>query len=568
METTRFPGRTARFTDLRVAVLVAPALLAWIVPAAARADDARVFTRAELLADAEQLAASLEEAHPDPYVNGGGKVAFHRRLDDLLGGIPAGGMTKEQFYRRLLPFVAALRDGHTAVLAPEPDGAPRPGLPIAFRIVEESLVVAGTPPAGAVASGGRSAGADDLLGAVLVSVEGIPMPDLVARQNALRGIENASGTLALLSRGLKSARRLATLVPEWRDETRIRAAFRLASGETREVSFEPGPPAASAAGSRVELPDTTKSDVAWRFLDGAGKTAILEITDMSGYREACEAWLASGMSQAPEFVHAAYAKFHAGAVPKDMAAVLAGIPAATEVFTDLVTAMARRKTQSLIVDVRDNGGGHDLMVPMLVAFLFGRDAMMTYDQGYVITKYSPLFFRMYTAIRLEDINRGRDLPLSADGYDFAEERGRGRRRDAEVLADLKKVPTFYRPFEKGLPTYRPPKLVVLSSSLTYSAGYSMVAALERLGATVVGTPSAQAGNAFVDSLLFRLQNTQLDCAVSFKQNVTYPDDAAKGRCLVPHVLLTYDKLAELHFDPNAEVLLALETLGRSPAMPR
>ena len=82
-----------------------------------------------------------------------------------------------------------------------------------------------------------------------------------------------------------------------------------------------------------------------------------------------------------------------------------------------------------------------------------------------------------------------------------------------------------------------------------------------IGATVVGTPSAHAGNNFGDSLLFQLPNTQLRGAVSFKQNVTFPDDPDKGRCLIPDVWLTHEKWASLNFDPNAEVLLALEYLG-------
>jgi hypothetical protein len=49
------------------------------------------FSREPLIEDARQLAAILEATHPDPYTNGGGRSAFHRRL---LNGIPPEGMTK------------------------------------------------------------------------------------------------------------------------------------------------------------------------------------------------------------------------------------------------------------------------------------------------------------------------------------------------------------------------------------------------------------------------------------------------------------------------------------------
>lgn len=130
---------------------------------------------------------------------------------------------------------------------------------------------------------------------------------------------------------------------------------------------------------------------------------------------------------------------------------------------------------------------------------------------------------------------------------------------------LKLAPTFYKVYSQGLyeSFYRPSRIVVLCSAWTYSSGYTMLAVLEQFGATVVGTPPARAGNNFTDSLLFRLKNTQLNGAVSFKRNITFPDDPEKGRCLKPDVLLTHEKWASLDFDPNAEVLLALEFLTGS-----
>jgi len=95
------------------------------------AEDNRIFAQQELVHDARQLASILERSHPDPYISGGGKIAFQRRFQDLLEEIPADGMTAEQFHRLLLPFVAALRDGHTALLTPQTGTQPQPGLPLA-----------------------------------------------------------------------------------------------------------------------------------------------------------------------------------------------------------------------------------------------------------------------------------------------------------------------------------------------------------------------------------------------------------------------------------------------------
>ncbi|MBE3087725.1 MAG: hypothetical protein IMZ71_01205, partial [Chloroflexi bacterium] len=263
----------------------------------------------------------------------------------------------------------------------------------------------------------------------------------------------------------------------------------------------------------------------------------------------------------------AYQEFHGQAAPEHVDDILAGIPSATGVFQDLVVAMKRAGTEHLIVDLRENTGGNDLMVRILLYFLFGRESMVSYDKGFQISRYSELYFQVYANASLAGLNRNRAVPLKVGDYDFSDEQARNKGIDPAVLLkaageSLKGTPTFYKVFNQDLygNFYRPPHLVVLSSAWTYSSGFTMLAALEELGATVVGTPSAHAGNNFGDSLLFQLTNTKLRGAVSFKQNVTFPDDPDKGRCLRPDIMLTHEKWASLDFDPNAEVLLALEFL--------
>jgi len=525
------------------------------------AQDSRIFTQQELMHDARQLASILERSHPDPYISGGGKILFQRRFQNLLEDIPGGGMTAERFYRLLLPFVASLQDGHTALLTPQTGTPPRSGLPLTFKIIDESLAVAGIVRKDNT----------DLRGALLLDVEGVPLQELLQRQNNLRGIENVYGTLALLTRSLSTERGLQSLLPERTDSAKTRLTLGLADGETRDFLFERGESAESPLakpGSKVLLPDMSQSDVAWHFLDKNRKTALLKIDDMSSYREACEDWIASGMSEGLEMARAAYEKFHGQAAPEQIEEILAGIPSATNVFKELVVAMKRAGTTLLIVDLRENTGGNDLMVRMLLYFLFGQESMASYNKGFQISRYSELYFQVYANASLAGINRNRTVPLEVGDYDFSEQQARSRGIDQATLLELageslQGTPTFYELFSEDVYRnfYRPPNLVALSSAWTYSSGFTMLAALEELGATVVGTPSAHAGNNFGDSLLFQLTNTKLRGAVSFKQNVTFPDDPDKGRCLKPDIVLTHEKWASLNFDPNAEVLLALESFG-------
>jgi hypothetical protein len=50
-----------------------------------------------LIQDIRQLSNILETSHPDPYIRGGGKIAYHERLHKLMISIPDSGMTKSKF---------------------------------------------------------------------------------------------------------------------------------------------------------------------------------------------------------------------------------------------------------------------------------------------------------------------------------------------------------------------------------------------------------------------------------------------------------------------------------------
>ena len=90
-------------------------------------------------------------------------------------------MTSDEFFHLVRPFVAGVGDAHTNFLGGYEVDRERPGgLPLRFRVVEQSLVVAGV-------SREQDRG---WLGSRLLSVEGVPLGDLLDRQRRLRGIDN------------------------------------------------------------------------------------------------------------------------------------------------------------------------------------------------------------------------------------------------------------------------------------------------------------------------------------------------------------------------------------------
>ena len=59
------------------------------------------------MSNKQRLGQILEQAHPDPYIRGGGRVAFHRRLYDAMASVPPDGMTREAFHELLLPIAGS-----------------------------------------------------------------------------------------------------------------------------------------------------------------------------------------------------------------------------------------------------------------------------------------------------------------------------------------------------------------------------------------------------------------------------------------------------------------------------
>jgi hypothetical protein len=207
------------------------------------------FSQEQLVEDARQLAEIIENAHPDPYIRGGGKIAFRRRLQRLLEAIPAEGMTRDEFVRLLRPFIGAVGDAHTDIWNDYRVSDYSPGgVPLRFGIVEQSLYVAGVPK-----------GMDqNLIGATLVSVEGVPLAELVQRQERLRAENEYHALWALANVSLWCRPYMQDLLPEWQDTSQVTVDLQLPSGEIQALSFDlsQGTSALHTPETQVKLPST------------------------------------------------------------------------------------------------------------------------------------------------------------------------------------------------------------------------------------------------------------------------------------------------------------------------
>jgi hypothetical protein len=417
-----------------------------------------------------------------------------------------------------------------------------------------------------------------LIGAVLVSVEGVPYRELLGRLRSMVSADNEYQLLRNLAySGILWERPFLTdLLPEWQDHNRVRLVLRDSAGhETEHTVPIPSriPENLIDPGSRLNRPDPGPAQFTYAFLDPDRTTAWLVIDGMETCREAFEMWRARGSGGVERAARSVYERLHDADPPDELDAVIAGLPSAKETFRSLVQEMRVAGTTTLLVDVRYNGGGNSYMADILLYFLYGRDVLLRAKLLRTeIRRYSEHYFETHSDELFERANRDRAVPLGRTNYDFSTDWHARSRRDSGALAALtaeyerivEQMPTFAAAYRPGSSErhYPPENVMVLSSPRTFSSGYTLMYYLYRAGATIVGTPSAQAGNCFGETLGFELEHSGLTGTISQKQYIYFHDDPETGRVLRPHHPMTYEVLQSDGFDLNAEVLYARDLIGQ------
>lgn len=522
-------------------------------------------TRGAAREDIAQLIALLTESHPDPYSAAGGPVAFHRQAREIFAAVPDGGLSEADLLRLLRPLVASIRDGHTRIGLDTPAETRGAGLWLEWEVVEQELYVAAVSRPDDMA----------LLGARLRALDGVPYDELRGRMGRLQGYDNEYQNLLHLASALGDPLQLAELLARDTLPDALPLTLLPPDDSARLIAIPLGgakPSARVTSPTAIHLPELNAAEMGWGFLDTRREVAHVRVDSLMRYREAFE-FSASVGSMTHLDLHLAETAHHAydGDLPDSTAERIMLVPAATDLLRDLFTAMRDAHTPHLLVDLRFCPGGNSLFALMLGYYLYGAEAVAALDDGYQVKRYSPLYLANRLTTRREEL-----APFFENGgYDFTDEeswrRGRQRgmaagqreRRLREHAAFAAHAPTFGRVLtdrqDEALWT---PHVVVLTAARTYSAAFDVAALLAQAGAEVVGVPSAQAGNCFIDVLPYTLTHSGLQGTISHKWSQTFPDDPARGSVLRPTRELTYAYLAQRGFDLHASVALAMERLER------
>ena len=457
--------------------------------------------------------------------------------------------------------MAAVGDGHTKLWESYHLNSQSPGgIPLYFQIVEDFFYVAGV----------IDSAHQHLIGFKLVSVENVPIDELLKRQARIRGCDNEYQLMRNLgyNGSLWHKKKMEHLLPEWNGDT-IHVVLMNMKGDEIELSLQPnktGQDQMITASTSVKLPSTEKSNYVYSFMDDEKKTALLLIENMYTYRESFEMDIAHKGSLRKDLAKHLYQKYNDKSSPLKHKDVVAGIPSATELCRELVRAMKENQTENLIIDLRRNQGGNAFISTIFFYFFYGKEALISFSdkRSIFVKKYSPLFWRQYPARNINDINKHQLIKLREDDYDFSgyPEAGDHLTREASIRIiedEASMATTFWEEYqsEKYSGYYCPKRILILCSPITTSSGYAFMYDHWAAGGKVVGIPSSQAGNNFGAWVGFKLKYSLLKGGVSHLYVTHFRDNPEMGRVLRPDYEMTYDDLETYNFDPNAEILYAM-----------
>lgn len=310
-------------------------------------DPARTFPPDELQADLQVLWDVLEEGHGgfERYTPA---AELRKEFDAVRDGLK-GPLTRFDFFARLLPLVASIKDGHTRLsLPPRPDAYldSRPVLfPLGLRLVGDRAYV--------LKDFSLDRGVGE--GAELLAIAGRPFGSVLAALLPLVPADAGIRTAKLRRLEPPAAfSRLFGLRFGWRESFRIKFRPFKAEG-VREITV-PGLTAVDLARLRQErYPEAAKPRPAYE-LTSAGPMAVLTIRQFGDDPDQTR-------PRFPDFL------------------------------TQTFLALEEKKTPGLVIDLRGNGGGFDEYGKFLFAHVMDRPflyywALETKKDRYDLFRYT------------------------------------------------------------------------------------------------------------------------------------------------------------------------------------
>lgn len=514
-------------------------------------------THEQAVRDVKTLVDLLEATHPDPYINVGGKIAFKRDAQELAERIPASGLTVRELGNRLDPFLRRLQDGHTHMFYyMEKWRDTEPGLPIVFGVAEDGLFI----------SAFNAHELDGTQGWRVVGANGVSLDELHARWAHDGSGENLYADLPLFANDLLcSLKLMGNLLPGLKADGSITYTLEASDGhrEDRSVPWSArtrwDPEKASVPIVRWSKVNRSDDMFSYQIFDHPS-TAYLRISTIMG-REAYEMAYHMNAEKGQRIVEDYY-KTKKIAMPQDRQAALAAIPSLFETVVRLLKEMKQRSVPDLIIDLRDNSGGWTPIVLPSLQAIYGDSFYAKPLPGHLVRVESALYLKKYG--KTPEGEKQKDPTFEIGRYLFDTEEAAQPAEQVRKNAVKEYLDAGYSFAAElnalgGSAVYTPRHVLVLVDPGTFSAAFHTMMFLRAMGAKLVGVPSSQSPNAFMEMTEFTLPESKLRGSISNSAQMFLPDDP-HVRVIEPDYPVTTAVYRKYGLDVDTPLRYALDLL--------
>jgi hypothetical protein len=515
-----------------------------------------------LIEDFNYFIKTLELSHPDPYSAFGNKIEFHRNVQNIRDNLPSVGMTGFDFYILLSRFLSALNDGHTGLYPPDvypPDVYPTDttnySLPVKFKITVDGMFISLIDKEYEKASGAK-----------VLAIENIQIDSLLKIVHNLRPGENIYGDYLNLTGNIIQKKMAKNIFQSQKNYLIFTVQTPDGRNDNIKINYSPAEinsNAASFPSFAGIIPDKKIFDT--RFLDKDKKTAYFGWYHAITCREVMES-MRNSPSNLKNALNSLYKKLELKRPEEDIKAVEL-LPSLFESFAGLLKEMKTNKSKYLVVDLRFNPGGYTPITIPLLYMLFG-DKYFEFNPKIEYNRMiSELLMKKFHTT-LSEYNKNNNTSYSFGDYQFSgffepdtslsiEQR---RNQFFENLKKMKYSTINSISNTDGQPIYTP-KIIILTSPVTFSAAYHFMWFLYSIGdAKIIGVPSSQAGNTFMENTPLELPLTHIQGSISNAVQIFFPDDKVKGKILMPDYPMNWELFKKYSFDNNAEILYVLDLI--------
>ena len=247
-------------------------------------------------------------------------------------------------------------------------------------------------------------------------------------------------------------------------------------------------------------------------------------------------------------------------MPENIEEAINAIPSFSEEFYGMLTEMKDKGAEYLIIDLRGNGGGWTPITLPSLMMMFGDDYFSKRFEVKNIRLISDLYLHK-TNQTIEELNRSWGTSMKLGDYLFMDNDYQGDNiasiRKMMIQNAMTETPEILQSLD-GKQLYQPKQIFVITDPGTFSAAFHYAFYLHKMGATLVGVPSGQAPNTFMEVTPFTLPCSGLSASISNTLQQFFPKDSPLAKELIPDVRIMSQDYARYNLDADTPVLKILD----------